>query len=106
MPIGHNDLLHSTHCDSGTLCSSHQSAASFASPPNSDENFGIDHSVALPQIANPTIPATTIAVGTVRRSHCNTPVRSGSVDSLGGPDAGFVTGEVIVAIKIIPLVGA
>src|SRR3954468_16449512 len=97
-PIGHSDLLHSTHCDSGTLCSSHQSATSFARLPNSDENFGIDQSVAFPQTASAKIPATTIAVGTVCRSHCTMLVCSGFFASAAGSDVGFDTGDVIAAI--------
>ena len=60
--------LHSTQIDSGTLCSSHQSATSAFSAPMSAENFGSDQPVWCPHTASAISPTTTPAVGTVRRS--------------------------------------
>jgi len=71
------------------------------------ENFRHRPLGCISQIASPTIPHTTAAVGVVRRRHCQMPpTRSGSGGSLADPDDGFCTGAAYVDIVKSLLVGA
>src|SRR4051812_39271507 len=61
---GSRFLLHSMHCDSGTLCSLHHPSVSAAAPPNIAENLGSVQSVLCPHTARAASDRITVAVGT------------------------------------------
>ena len=63
-------MLHSMHCDSGTLCSSHQSSTLATSLPMSAENFGSVQSVLCPHAASAIKAVTTAKVGMALPSRC------------------------------------
>src|SRR5262245_33526177 len=68
--LGSSLELHSMHCDSGTLCSSHQSAISVLFAPTIDENCGSDQPERCPHQATAAKAATTPTDCTTVRNGC------------------------------------
>lgn len=95
---------HSTHWDSGTPCTSHQSSEACISRPAMPERRGMVHPVWCPCHANSAMPASTMTVRAARATRASArarPAGSAALAALpsGGPKPGSETGRSFMAVS-------